>query len=417
MAYPTLEKLFYADSSSDRYASHRARAQQRLTNEATFRTGIHLEHGELFLAVPRELSIETEQVLRRERRVSALWKGLPPIALGAYIRALILDEVVYSNEMEGVHSTRRQIEIALEHAQNIAHAPKAHEDHAPFMEFANLYLNLTQNQPSPESLEDIRAIYDSVVADAIDPGDLPEETLFRSGPVVIENERGKTVHVGVTPETAIEHMMRQWLQLSHREDMPELYSAMLCHFLFGYIHPFYDGNGRTGRYLLALQLSRPLSQPTALSLSRVIAENKAAYYKAFDITERRLNRAEGTHFVLTMLDLVGQAQAELIADLESKRASIERVRERVAELEQTLSARECDVLFYAAQMHLFDAFQEVRSDRLQDYLQASAPTVRKYLGSLCDAGYLVRVSARPPIHKLTDQGIQALGLPGGSSSK
>ena len=72
MAYPTLEKLFYADHSSDRFASHEARTQQRLANESTFRTGIQLEHGEFFLAVPRELSIETEQVLRRERRVSAL---------------------------------------------------------------------------------------------------------------------------------------------------------------------------------------------------------------------------------------------------------------------------------------------------------------------------------------------------------
>lgn len=413
MAYPTLEKLFYADHSSDRFASHEARTQQRLANESTFRTGIQLEHGEFFLAVPRELSIETEQVLRRERRVSALWKGLPTIALGAYIRALIMDEVVYSNEMEGVHSTRRQIELALEHAQNAGHALKAHEEHAPFMEFANLYLNLTRNQSSPTSLEEIRAVYDSVVADALDPSDLPEKTLFRSGPVIIEDERGKTIHVGVTPEAAIERMMNQWLLLSQREDTPELYSAMLCHFLFGYIHPFYDGNGRTGRYLLALQLSRPLSQPTALSLSRVIAENKAEYYKAFDITERRLNHAEGTHFVLTMLDLVGQAQAGLITDLESKRTSIERVRERVAGLEKTLSERACDVLFYAAQMYLFDAFQEIRANRLQDYLQATAPTVRKYLGKLCETGYLVRVSARPPIYKLTIRGIEALGLPGG----
>ena len=69
-------------------------------------------------------------------------------------------------------------------------------------------------------------------------------------------------------------------------DIPELYAAALCHFLFGYIHPFFDGNGRTGRYLLALQLSRPLSQPTVLSLSRVIAENKATYYRAFDAVER-----------------------------------------------------------------------------------------------------------------------------------
>lgn len=116
MPYPTLERLFYADTTSDRFANHERLLQSRLSNESTFRTGIQLEYGELFLAVPRELSRETEHVLRRERRVSALWRTLPPVALGAYIRSLILDEVVYSNEMEGVHSTRREMEIALDRA-------------------------------------------------------------------------------------------------------------------------------------------------------------------------------------------------------------------------------------------------------------------------------------------------------------
>ena len=66
-------------------------------------------------------------------------------------------------------------------------------------------------------------------------------------------------------------MLTQWLALSRSEDIPETCSALLCHFLFEHIHPFYDGNGRTGRYLLALHLSEPLSQPTVLSLSRTIA--------------------------------------------------------------------------------------------------------------------------------------------------
>ena len=56
MAYKTLEKLFYADSSSDRYARHDELLRERLTADGTVRTGIHLEHGELFACVPLELS-------------------------------------------------------------------------------------------------------------------------------------------------------------------------------------------------------------------------------------------------------------------------------------------------------------------------------------------------------------------------
>lgn len=415
MPYPTLEKLFYADTTSDRFANHERLLQSRLSNESTFRTGIQLEYGELFLAVPRELSRETEHALRRERRVSALWRTLPPVALDAYIRSLILDEVVYSNEMEGVHSTRREIEIALDRVQAATQGAQGNNrlEHTPFVELARLYLNLTKAPSMPCSLEDIRAIYDSVVADAIDPKDLPGDALFRSGQVVVENERGKVIHREVSPEAEIERMMTQWLALSRDEEIPELYSALMCHFLFGYIHPFYDGNGRTGRYLLALHLSSPLSQPTALSLSRVIAENKAAYYKAFDTTERKLNHTEGTHFVLELLNLIGLAQEDLIVDLEGKRSALDTLNERLNALEGKLSQRECSTLYYATQMQLYNSLQETKLDDLSRYLEVSKPTARKTLAALCNEhGLMERVSQRPPIYKLTQKGVDELGLAG-----
>lgn len=81
VSYRTLEKEFYANSSSDRYTAHDALLSKRFDSDSTFKTGIALSTGELFLAVPRELSIATEHVLRRERRVSALWRALPPSRL------------------------------------------------------------------------------------------------------------------------------------------------------------------------------------------------------------------------------------------------------------------------------------------------------------------------------------------------
>lgn len=54
-----------------------------------------------------------------------------------------------------------------------------------------------------------------------------------------------------------------------------------AHYIFEYAHPFYDGNGRTGCYLLSLFLENSLSQPTVLSLSRAIANNRFALTDAF----------------------------------------------------------------------------------------------------------------------------------------
>ncbi len=104
MAYQTLKKTLYADPTSQRFQNHDAEAARRLGDPSTFRTGIALEHGELFCAMPKELSLASEQVIRRERDVSELWGRLPRTARGAFLRSLILDEVVFSNEMEGVHS-------------------------------------------------------------------------------------------------------------------------------------------------------------------------------------------------------------------------------------------------------------------------------------------------------------------------
>ncbi len=411
MDYPTLEKLFYKDTSSQHFDNHQEQLRLRLEAESTFRTGIMLEHGELFCAVPRELSLASEQVLRRERRVSALWKALPTVALGAFIRSLILDEIVYSNQIEGVHSTRRQIEAALEEASRdtsaLAGAPE--KIHPPFVEFARLYLGLTDSPNPPRSLQDIRSIYDAVVRNSLDENDQINDSLFRAGPVFIES-RGKVLHQGVSPEATIEKMLSQMLELVSSESIPEMYSALLAHFLFEYVHPFYDGNGRTGRYLLALNLSTPLSQPTALSLSRVIAENKNAYYKAFDIAERPLNCAEATHFVITMLDLIGQAQDDLIANLEEKRGALEELRARVNSLDDSFSDRERDLLFYIGQLTLFDAFGETDIKRTTAYLRASVPTTRKALGQLRAREYLLRTSMRPAVYRLSQQGRAALGL-------
>lgn len=414
MSYPTLEKLFYKDGSSERFQHHEEQYRLRLNAESTFRTGIELENGEFFCAVPRELSVAAERVLRRERRVSALWRALPTAALGAYLRGLILDEVVCSNDIEGVHSTRRQIENALEEAERDvgSRAGAAERPHAPFREFAQLYLGLTDrdNPPSlPRTPQDIRVIYDAVTRNAIDEKDRIETSLFRSGVVVIEH-RGRVIHRGVSPESAIRSMIEQTISLMDSDDIPELYSSLLAHFLFEYIHPFYDGNGRTGRYLLALCLSRPLSQATVLSLSRTIAENKSRYYQAFDVTERRFNHAEGTHFVLAMLDLITQAQEGVIADLEDKRLSLDSLGKRIQQLTGSFTEREKDLLYLMGQVHLFGAFGEVKMRDATDYLRVSVPTARKAFDSLSGQALLKRASERPATYRLSPAGRELLGL-------
>ncbi|HQE70669.1 MAG TPA: Fic family protein, partial [Atopobiaceae bacterium] len=158
MGYQPLEKIFHKDPTPERFSENKRLAEKRREAESTFRTGIVTEAGELFLAVPRELSLLNEKILRIERLVSQKMRQLPPIALGALIRGLVIDEVVSTNELEGVRSTRKQINDLLEEVgrEGDELGPRQVKR---FKGLANLYLGLSEPNPRiPESPEDIREI-------------------------------------------------------------------------------------------------------------------------------------------------------------------------------------------------------------------------------------------------------------------
>ena len=411
--YLTLQKLYYQDRSPDRDATVKLIAEKRRNEESSFRTGIEIASGELFLAVPAQLSILSERLLRVERKVSHLWRDLPGIAQGAYLRGLILDEIMSTNEIEGVRSTRRQIEEALESVVS----QKQHTEYKRFKEFARLYLELTdKNRVYPKTPADIRRIYDSILLGELKEEDRPDGIIFRKDSVSIVTSSQKEVHIGVMPESEIIRMLEQMIALVNSSDIPPTFSAIISHFLFEYIHPFYDGNGRTGRYLLTLYLSEPLSLPTVLSLSSVIAENKAKYYKAFATTEASVNHGETTFFVIQMMDFIRLAQNSVIEDLEKKVRLLEiaaSTLERAIETPYELVSKEKNVMFQAIQHFLFGAFPEISLENISRYSEISMQTARKYSLKLEEKGLLETVSLKPLKFRLTAQAIAALDITDG----
>jgi Fic family protein len=402
MAYKSLKKLFYMDSSRDRFANNRRLAAERLNAESTFRTGMMTKEGELFLAVPHELSVLSEQTLRKERVLQGLQVSIPRIARGALVRSLVVDEVVCTNSLEGIHSTRRQISELLESAPSTNS-----ESDKRFRELATLYLGLSRGQADcPKSLQDIRVIYDQVMAGEDLGQNAPDGKLFRRHAVEVIGEGGKTLHERAQTEGEINGELGSMLALVSSPNVPELYSALISHYIFEYIHPFYDGNGRTGRYLLALYLSRPLSTITALSLSREIAENRAPYYKAFQEAEHPMNHGELTPFVLQMLQYVSAAQDRVIDNLVDKSLLLEKSETALAAAEKTLglSKGEHNLLYLLVQHDLFAAFPDVRLDDAEGYMSMGRQSVRKYLGLLVERGLASQVGGRPLRFELSAAG-------------
>jgi Fic family protein len=179
-----------------------------------------------------------------------------------------------------------------------------------------------------------------------------------------------------------------------------------------YAHPFYDGNGRTGRYLLALYLSEPLSLITSLSLSRAIAERKDAYYRSFRTVEDPLNHGELTFFVLEMLGSIERAQEEILADLERKESQLVRVAEKIPDVAErfALSDKEAVLLDHFAQIQLFAPLPDVTLDDVSAWLGLGEKMARARIGHLEDAGLVHATRRRPLRFALTPQALGSLDL-------
>lgn len=396
MEYRTLARLFHADRSMDSYANHDRLARQRLEADSTFTTGIGTPLGELFIATPRCVCMLTQKVLLAERQVSAMWRSIPGVMRWNYIYHAISEELLATNEMEGVRSTRKETEAAVAAARQAR--TEGDMEKARFGEFAKLYLNLTNRDVElPKTLEDIRDIYDKIALDEIDDKNRPDGELFRKGDVEVQGPHGTVIHSGVSSEARISALLAQMMDLARSDTIPFLQRAIASHFLFEYIHPFYDGNGRTGRYLLALYLSNDLTLPTVLSLSRTIAESKNEYYKAFTEAEDKLNSGELTFFVYTILGLIERAQESLIEELGVKIDQLDKATVLRDELrrEHALSTNATLLLYAVMQEELFDTTKSMTLEDAGGDLMLTKQTIRKYVDELAGASLIEFTGRRP----------------------
>ena len=119
---------------------------------------------------------------------------------------------------------------------------------------------------------------------------LDEEMKVRSGPVVIENRA--TQQLIYRPPTGYSTLIRLLTNLERfinekTDDFEPLVKMAIMHYQFEAIHPFMDGNGRTGRILNILYLvQQGLLDVPILYLSRFFIQNRDAYYRYLrEVTE------------------------------------------------------------------------------------------------------------------------------------
>ena len=156
-----------------------------------------------------------------------------------------------------------------------------------------------------------------------------------------------------------------------------LIKMALAHHQFESIHPFYDGNGRTGRILNVLYLVKEgLLDIPVLSLSSHIVRTKADYYRLLQ-TVREDDTWEA--WVLYLLDAVEQTAGQTIQTIQAIKAALADYKHRIR----------AGYKFYSQDLinNLF-THPYTKIDFVQRDLQVSRLTATKYLEALVAGGFL-----------------------------
>lgn len=414
MDYKTIRKIV-AMSKSNAKPCDIAEEEYRLRidNPATYRSGIVFDSHEIFATCVTDLVMHMNDIAYAEKAVEKAWGRLPRFAQREYLMQLIAKEVQNTNIIEGVHSTRKELSKALD-------AASEQNKHTRFSEFTKLFLELADSKEKsvaesvvdlnvesvadskesstsiPQTLQDIRKIYNSIMQGELESGYIPDGEIFRKGKVSIRDGANNVVHDGDATEAEIQDHLTQMLSLMNSNKVPTLIKACMCHYAFESVHPFYDGNGRTGRFLLALQLHEQLSMPTILSLSSIIYAEKSGYYAAFSKAQELFNCNDLTMFCCTMLQYIKKAQNEVLNNI-------------ILQLKQTLYCM--DKLFeFSKKTAISKVQREILSISLQNKLFSYNPTpmTRKQLSEYVGNAIAEQVGERKIVSALN--GLIELGM-------
>ena len=204
---------------------------------------------------------------------------------------------------------------------------------------------------------------------------------FRKLPgTALKDGGGQTIYTPPQDPAEIVALMRG---LERFINEPELFAAdplikmALIHHQFESIHPFYDGNGRTGRILNVLYLVKEgLLDIPVLYLSSHIMRTRANYYRLLQTVREDDNWEE---WVMYLLDAVEQTAGQTISTIHAIKAALFDYKHRIRDGYKFYSQDLINNLF----THPYTKIEFVQRD-----LQVSRLTATKYLDALTAGGFV-----------------------------
>ncbi len=386
MDYKTLRSLSYQD-------------KEEYDNEYFKRTGsasayffnIDIHNNRSFLVADWEIMSLIESIGHANSGMLQVFQLLPDVAQDYYRRKCLIDEIQTTNDIEGVHSTRQEIQDALSASED---GPRL----TRFQGMAKKYEKLLQAREPAIPLNtcsDIRNLYDEIVSQEIAQKEQPDGMIFRKSTVFVISPTGQKRHEGVNPEEKIIEYMEEALSILNFRKLPKLVRIAAFHYFFGFIHPFYDGNGRMSRFISSYLLKKYNAYPLlALELSHTIKEYRKEYYNAFRECNDKRNKGDITPFIITFLNFLEKASWRMIENLREGVAKMMKlevlVRKKLSDGDKQREKKK-DLLFLFIRNSLF-AIESFSITELQSNMECSRTTLEKLLCSLIEEGYPIIIN-------------------------
>ncbi|MCI6199021.1 MAG: Fic family protein [Succinivibrionaceae bacterium] len=264
--------------------------------------------------LPLPYDLETKEVLKELANANRKLAELKGVAQtipneDILISSLTLQEAKDSSEVENIVTTQDELyKAGLQIKTQIANA--ATKEVLRYRESISSGFNLVRKNKLL-TLNIIKNIQENLVDNNVG---------FRRTPgTFLQNDRKEIVYTPPQDKTEIENSMKNLEEFINDESMSNLdplIKMAIIHHQFESIHPFYDGNGRTGRIIniLYLVITGLIDLPI-LYLSRYITHNKSEYYRLIQaIRDRNTdNSKEWEAWIIFMLRGVEKTSSDTIS--------------------------------------------------------------------------------------------------------
>ena len=157
------------------------------------------------------------------------------------------------------------------------------------------------------------------------------------------------------------------------DDLDPLIRLAVIHYQFETIHPFYDGNGRTGRIINVLYLThKKLLDLPILYLSAYIIKNKSKYYELLENVSKNGEWSKWIEYMLNGIERTAEASVTLIKEIDD---AIREFSELLQEKERSVYSKDFVELLFS--------YPYTKIESVEKKLNISRQTASKYL-KICE---------------------------------